>query len=51
MRPKPRLSLPLPLPVGAAADDELAVARVTDAAPSARDGLAALRRRRRKEWK
>ena len=43
MRPKPRLSLPLPLPVGAAADDELAVARVTDAAPSAREGLAALK--------
>jgi radical SAM-linked protein len=42
MRPKPRLSLPLPLPVGAAADDELAVARVTDAAPGARAGLVAL---------
>jgi len=43
MRPKPRLSLPLPLPVGAAADDELAVARVTDAAPDGRAGLVALR--------
>ncbi|MEE4275541.1 MAG: TIGR03936 family radical SAM-associated protein [Thermoleophilia bacterium] len=43
MRPKPRLSLPLPLPVGATADDELAVARVTEAAPGARDGLAALK--------
>jgi len=43
MRPKPRLSLPLPLPVGAAADDELAVARVTSAAPDARRGSAALR--------
>lgn len=42
MRPKPRLSLPLPLPVGAAADDELAVARVTATAPDAREGLAAL---------
>jgi len=43
MRPKPRLSLPLPLPVGAAAEDELAVARVGDSAPEARRGLAALR--------
>ncbi len=43
MRPKPRLSLPLPLPVGAAADDELAVARVSADAPDARSGLLALK--------
>jgi radical SAM-linked protein len=43
MRPKPRLSLPLPLPVGASGVHELAVARVTEAAPEAAAGLAALR--------
>jgi radical SAM-linked protein len=43
MRPKPRLSLPLPLPVGAAAEDELAVARVAADAPDARSGLLALK--------
>lgn len=43
MRPKPRLSLPLPLPVGAAAGEELAVARVGAGAPAGRRGLAALR--------
>lgn len=42
-RPKARLSLPLPLPVGAAGEDELAVARVTAEAPPPARALRALR--------